>query len=232
MYHSITFGEKNTWDDWRLIPSSRPLFSPPEVKVASLEIPGTSGNLDMSELYGRILYGNRKGSFNFIVENDFRPWEEAYSDIMGYLHGKRMTAVLEDDPEYYYEGRFKVSQWDSGKNWSTITIDYEVEPYKYRVGYKSEEWQWSPYNQNGFAKDFMLIQVDDTKEVSILGRELQIPPKFIVSNQMVLTFDEESHILSKGVNEIPDLILEPGSTNTLTFAGTGILSIDYRGGVL
>ena len=28
MYHSITIGDKNTWDDWHLIPATRPLFHP------------------------------------------------------------------------------------------------------------------------------------------------------------------------------------------------------------
>lgn len=232
MYHSITFGNKNTWDDWRLIPSSRPLFAPPEVKVASLDIPGTSSTLDMTELYGRILYGNRKGSFNFIVENDFRSWEVAYSDIMGYLHGKRMTAVLEDDPGFYYEGRFKVNQWNSGKDWSTIAIDYDVDPYKYHVGYEDEELLWSPYNPDGFAKNFMLLPVEETMEVSIVGRRLQIPPKLIVNHSMTVTYNETEHTLNEGTNVIQALILEPSAENTLTFTGNGVVSIDYRGGVL
>ena len=30
-YHSVVFGEKNTWDDWHLVPSSRPVINPPDV---------------------------------------------------------------------------------------------------------------------------------------------------------------------------------------------------------
>ena len=44
-----------------------------------------------------------------------------------------MYMALIDDPGYYYKGRFRVSKpYDSdGKtNWSTVTIDYELEPYK------------------------------------------------------------------------------------------------------
>lgn len=29
MYHSITIGDKNTWDDWKMIPVSRPVVAPP-----------------------------------------------------------------------------------------------------------------------------------------------------------------------------------------------------------
>lgn len=134
MYHSISFGEKNTWDDWRLVPSSRPVFNPPAQKVKTLDIPGGDGLIDLSTaLTGYPVYQNRTGSIEFLVMNDFKPWQEAYSDIMDYLHGKTMRAVLEDDPDYFYEGRFAVNSWKSEKNWSKIVIDYSVGPYKWSL---------------------------------------------------------------------------------------------------
>ena len=140
MYHSITFGDKNTWDDWHLIPKSRPVFNPPAVKTRFVEIPGGNGSLDLtSALLGRASYKNRTGSFEFIVENGFKEWSVLYSEIMAYLHGKRMRAVLEDDPEYYYEGRFAVNEWKSEANWSSIVIDYEVEPYKKSLTTEGEQ---------------------------------------------------------------------------------------------
>ena len=46
MYHSITIGSKNTWDDWYLIPSSRPVVNPPKPKTKYIDIPGADGHLD------------------------------------------------------------------------------------------------------------------------------------------------------------------------------------------
>ena len=59
MYHSITFGDGslypsgspkegqfmgiNTWDDWHLIPSSRPVIASPGVSTNFVEIPGKHG---------------------------------------------------------------------------------------------------------------------------------------------------------------------------------------------
>lgn len=132
MYHSITFGDKNTWDDWHLVPSSRPVFNPPAQKVKTLDIPGGNGLIDLSQaLTGYPVFHNRTGSFEFLVTNGYQPWHMLYSDIMDYLHGRTMTAVLEDDPEYYYNGRFTVNAWKSEKNWSKIVIDYNVDPYKW-----------------------------------------------------------------------------------------------------
>ncbi len=98
MYHSITFGEKNTWDDWHLVPTSRPVFHPPAQKVKTIDVPGGNGVIDLSRaLTGYPVYQNRTGSFEFIVPNGFEPWEagrieqtpwhSVYSDIMDYLHG-------------------------------------------------------------------------------------------------------------------------------------------------
>lgn len=134
MYHSITFGSKNTWNDWHLVPTSRPVFDPPVLKERYIDIPGGDGVIDLTEsLTGYPVYQNRTGSLEFIVMNDYWPWQEAYSTICDYLHGQRMKAVLEDDRDYYYEGRFKVSKWKSDKYYSTITIEYSVSPYKKRL---------------------------------------------------------------------------------------------------
>ena len=135
MYHSITFGSgnnaKNSWDDWHLVPSSRLIFSPPPIKTKYVDIPGADGSIDLTEtLLGRPAYENRTGELEFIVVNGYGEWKDRYSEILNYLHGRQMRAVLEDDPGYYYIGRFTVDEWGSEENWSTITISYNVDPYK------------------------------------------------------------------------------------------------------
>lgn len=64
--------------------------------------------------------------------NQFSSWSERLQTIMSNIQGKRIKAVLEDDPGYYYEGRFHVSDWDStGDTYSIVTISYNVDPYKH-----------------------------------------------------------------------------------------------------
>lgn len=134
MYHSITFGDKNTWDDWHLIPISRPVFAPPPVKTKFVDVPGINGKMDLlALLVGAPTYGNRTGSFQFVVANDYWGWDTAYSTIMNYLHGQTRNATLEDEPGYYYTGLFSVSEWLSNKDFSVITIDYNVQPDKIAV---------------------------------------------------------------------------------------------------
>lgn len=137
MYHSITFGEpnncKNTWEDWHLIPSSKPVVNPPEYKEKMVDIPGSHGMLDLTEIFGAVLYGNREGELSFIMDPNYLPAEQLQQTILNYLHGKRIKMVLEDDPMYYYIGRFKVSKIQPGANYSGITIEYNLGPFKYRI---------------------------------------------------------------------------------------------------
>lgn len=139
MYHSVIFGDKNTWRDWHLVPTSRPVVSPPPLKSKTVDIPGGDGVIDLSDsLTGYPVFGRRTGSFEFIVVNDFyepvntyEEWHVTYSNIMNYLHGKKMEMALEDDPDYWYEGRFTVGSWTSDRSHSKITINYDLEPYKW-----------------------------------------------------------------------------------------------------
>lgn len=129
MYHSVTFGSMNSWDNWHLIPTSRPVFNPPDVKEQYVDIPGGNGVLDLTDtLNGQVTYGNRNGSMEFIVATDskynnqgdlrdkYGQWQDRYMTIANYLHGKKLRAVLEDDPYWYYEGRFKINQWKSDQH--------------------------------------------------------------------------------------------------------------------
>ena len=234
MYHSITFGTKNTWDDWHLIPTTRPVFNPPTVKASTIDLPGGDGVLDLTEfIAGRPLYNNRTGSFEFIVDNDFMRWEELYSEILNYLHGRSLKAVLEDDPGYYYQGRFTVNQWNSDKLYSKITIDYDVFPYKKETGAALDQWLGDPVNfKTGIIRVYKNIQVDGTKVVRVVGSTMPTNITITASaTGMTVTFQGVTYELPKGSFMDQDIVIVDG-INELTFTGSGIISIDLAGGKL
>ncbi len=237
MYHSITFGNKNTWDDWFLIPSSRPVFNPPEAKTLFLEIPGADGVIDLSTaLTGDVRYGSRTGSLEFIVDNGHKEWFELYSDIADYLHGQKMKAILEDDPSYYYEGRFTVNEWKSDKLHSLITIDYVVDPYKLELFSGIENWLWDSFNfETGIIREYKNLSVDGTLNFYIEGSRKPIVPTFIVSSSngkgITVVYNGTSYPLKDGENRVINIKLGQG-TQLLTFKGNGNVSINYRGGRL
>lgn len=134
----------NSYDDFHLIPKTRPLVEVPSPKTNYVDIPGGNGSLDFTDaLNGYPVYNNRSGNWEFYVENGHGNWADLYSNLLAKLHGKRMMVVLEDDiksvyNEYYqrdigaaktYIGRLSVGSWKSDKDWSSVTINYDFEPY-------------------------------------------------------------------------------------------------------
>lgn len=246
MYHSITFtvvdglvpkGDKNTWADWFLVPSSRPVFNPPSPKTTYIDIPGSDGHLDMTEaLTGDVTYDCRKGSLEFIVDNWHREWHELYSEIMDYLHGQTIRAVLEDDPAHYYEGRFTVNQWKSEPVNSKITIDYIVHPYKFDVWSSIEDWEWDPFDfESDVVREYKDLTVEAQLPLTIVGSRKPVIPEFTVEtadgNGLSVEYDGAVYYLPDGTSKNTHIVIREGETE-LTFYGHGTVSIDYRGGGL
>ena len=167
--HSISFvaqdgTTKNTWENWGLIADSRPTLSTPSPKTNVLDdVKMINGDIDLT--YSMVpypLYSNREGSFTFIYNPIFQSlynkeqnWVDLYSEIMRFIHGRNLQMILEDDDDYYYEGRFHVEDWTSNNDGSgsTITIGYSVYPYK-RSLYSSIE-----NDPSTFWPDLMLYNI-------------------------------------------------------------------------
>lgn len=237
MYHSVTFGDKNTWDDWHLIPSSRPVFNPPEPKTKFIDIPGADWHLDLSSsLTGDIAYNGRTGSMEFIVDNGHTEWHYLYSMILEYLHGQVLRAVLEDDPTHYYEGRFWVDSWKSQPQNSRIVIEYNVAPYRYERSTSLEDWYWDDFNfETGVVREYSDIRVDGSRVFTIPGDRMWVTPTFIVNSDngkgMKVSYDGVTYGLPDGQSRVVSIRLGAG-INTLIFNGMGTVSIEYRGGTL
>ena len=251
MYHSITFGEKNTWDDWRLVSPVLPSFAPPTQKTTYLDIPGASGVIDLSEmLTGYPIFNNREGSFEFLRLNGYESWQDIYSAIADYLHGRAMRCYLEDDRNWFYEGRFFIKDWKNTTPWTTVTIGYNVGPYKWSVRKTCDDWLWDPFNfQNGVitAAFFKNIRITSggawtrkTFPPELVG-SAPVCPSFAIqgtgSAGMDIRFvnptvhtDATRH-LRDGIHQIPDFLFV-GGRETLYFKGNGTVSIDFHQGRL
>lgn len=225
MYHSVTFRKAgasnvNTWNDWYLYSASRPAVPTPQPKTVTIDIPGADGSIDLTEaLTGRVTYQDIASSLNFIVSNDKDiSWVDLYSEIKNYLHGQRAQMILEDDPNYYYEGRFTVGGWNTGAHYSTITINYVVSPYKFELEQKSIK-----YTLN-----------NSTQTTSVAASSMPIVPTFEVRNStdgIRVTFEGVMYTIQNGTTKIPEFVLKNG-TNIIRFQGTGTIEMTYRGGKL
>lgn len=220
--HSITFGEKNTWTDWHLIPSSRPVIAIPEQKTNYIELPGENSSLDFSDyLSGDPIFSNREGDIEFVVDHDkWDHWEMARNEISNYLRGRELRMILADDPLWFYSGRFTMSNWRNGQNYSLVNIKYVLKPFKYRI---------EPRNE------YKNLSINGSKTVTVEGSVACESPTFIVSNAgqngLFLSCDEGWFNLPNGETKIAELKLRPGQ-HILTIQGSGTVTIDYHEGSL
>ena len=254
-FHSLTIGSKNTWDDWHLVPTSRPVVSPPSVKTKTIDIPGGDGIIDLTEsLTGYPVYNNRTFLQEFVVLNDFcelvdthEEWYSRYSDIMDYIHGQRMQLLLDDDEEYYYEGRFSVNSWKSDKNYSHITIESSLGPYKWARRITTDSnWVWDTFNfETGIIfssifKDISVNTVTKTVQLSsrLIGRA-PVCPTFVVTNaangiQVREGSSGSWTTLQNGSHQISSIVFHGQATQLQfkTSSGTGTVSVEFRQGRL
>ena len=201
---------RHTYDSWHLVPSNRPDIAIPPLRERLLEVPGSDGSLDLtSALTGYPLYGMREGSQEFWVLNDHpESWVTLRDTIIRYLHGKTKYMVLEDDPNYYYEGRWKVNNWKSDKDHSLITLDYTLKPYKL----KPNPTIYSINLSNGIERSVTIAQSDypivPIIRLAQIGSDTVTKIAYTNKRGETLDFDSEEHpakILNFGENYLTDM---------------------------
>ena len=130
--HGVIFGDKHTYRDWGLLTKSRPNISPPTPKLKLVQVPGSDNIIDLTEsLTGQVHYEMRTISFEFVMMAERARWPSLYSEIMNYLHGKKIRIIMDDDPNFYYTGRVTVGNLDPDKKTAVISMEAQVEPYKH-----------------------------------------------------------------------------------------------------
>lgn len=231
MYHSISFDDIHSYRDLHLVPTSRPAVNPPEAKTIYADVAGIDGPLDLSTaLTGFMLYGSRSGSWEFMARKRILPWETEYMDILNRLHGKRFEKIiLDDDPAYYYKGRLFVSDWKSEKANTFVSISYELQPYKYELFSSVDDWLWDPFNfETGIIREYSNLTVDGTLTLEIPGSARPHIPIINASGTLSVTYKGITYELSPGANLKTDILIG-SETATLTFTGTGSVSVIYQG---
>lgn len=213
----VTFGDKHSYHHWGLMLKSRPVISPPTPKTKYVDVPGANGALDMTQsLTGFVQYENRKITFEFVLMADRDAWSAIYSDVLDYLHGRKLDIIMDEDPMFYYTGRVTVNKWSVAHRIPTITMTAEVEPFK-TARYSDPQ--------------YMNLMVEESRTVTLYGMRKPTVPAFTVSADMQLEFGGQTYTLPAGTSKLPGIVIREG-VNMLAFTGNGTVSIDYKGGRL
>ena len=126
----VTFGNKHTWTDWGAYLNTRPAIASPEPRTKIIDVEGSNGSLDLTELFGRVLYKDREFSVKLLLIDNREDWDSTYSTILNYLHGRRMDMITDEDSGYKWNGRFYVEGMQTSDYKAIITIKGTLNPFK------------------------------------------------------------------------------------------------------
>lgn len=230
----VTFDDRiHTWRDWGLNLVS--IYIPmPEPKTQIRDIPGGDGNIDLTEVNGRPAYKDRSGLelvFD-LMDEDYKVWFLKYSEFAKEIHGKKVKMVLDDEPEHYYMVRLNLDGQKTNPVYGEITLSGTAEPFKYDHVASNEPWKWGPFNFcTGIIRNLSDRVISGTnRTITILGAGIDNPPVFIVTeaDNLKLTHEGRTYVLKVGRNRFPAVRVGKEDV-TLTFSGTGKMSVEYRG---
>lgn len=240
MQSGITIGDKHTYNDFNLLMSSY-YIPEPEPKVQKIDIPFSSGSIDVTDITGVTPYNDRDGlEFVFgLKDGSHEAWAIAVRNISMYLHGQKMKMILDYDPQYYYMVRLQVNPEKTSRTTGQITLSGSAEPFKYALLASNEPWKWDPFSfvDGHITETTSDITVSGTKNITIYAGGVLTSPTFYVyeSTNLTVTFDDTVYKLDKPntakayeVYRFPQL--KVGNTDSiLTFNGVGKVSVEYRG---
>lgn len=248
---TIRFETENyydTWDDFHLIPTARPILSLPTPNTKFVSIPGRKDPIDLTEyLTGHSTFGNRTGSWSFFTDVDYVEqrlggWVAFDKRLRSLFHGHVGKIVLLDDPSYFYTGELTMGQWQTGEDRSTVTISYDLYPYKKDLSSTMELWKFDEFDfRDGVIMYLKDMEVNGSRDVKVYGSRERISPHISGSSGLVIyKYENESWVnygnvptksIASNDSIIPRLVIDYGE-NLLRFTGTGSVTIDYRRGLL
>lgn len=248
---TIRFETENyydTWDDFHLIPTARPILSLPTPNTKFVSIPGRKDPIDLTEyLTGHSTFGNRTGSWSFFTDVDYVEqrlggWVAFDKRLRNLFHGHVGKIVLLDDPSYFYTGELTMGQWQTGDDRSTVTISYDLYPYKKDLSSTMELWKFDEFDfRDGVIMYLKDMEVNGSRDVKVYGSRERISPHISGSSGLVVyKYENKSWVnygnvptksIASNDSIVPRLVIDYGE-NLLRFTGTGSVTIDYRRGLL
>lgn len=232
-----TYYVKHTYYDFNLLMTA--LYIPePEVKRQVVDIPFGSGSIDLTESAGTIPYADRKGlSFEFFVKNaNPQAWAIAMTNLSMALHGKKVKMRSDYELDTYFVVRLHIDYQKSDKTHAKIVITGVAEPFKYSITASNEPWIWDTFNfETGQIISTADIVVNGTTTITIPASGLMTTPTFIVTQAgaglgVVYNTNPPKILLmpNTGTYKFPQIKAGGDSATTITFVGSGRVSISYR----
>lgn len=231
----VKIGNKHT-DDFNLHVTDFSLQQP-EPQTHLINVPGRNGLLDLTEVHGSVVYGNRKIKLTCVHKDNIpQDWHNTNSALLAEYHGNRCNIIFDSEKDYYYNGRLSVANTKNSQMHSTYTITADCDPYAYEVQDRGSPWIWDIFNFNTgkiYQDKYCNVSVDSSYTL-ICEHNGQMPVTVtieLVSGEITVTFRGVTYNLELGNNYIPEITVT-NRNFILRFEGNGYVNIHYRGGKL
>lgn len=218
MARGTDFGGVHSYRDLHLVQAAVDV-QPAEPKTNFIDIPGADGSKDLSESpAGRVVYNSREITWTYkLYPGD--NWVAKYAQVSNALNGKSCKITLDDDPDYYYQGRVLVDKHAADGILHTITVVAICQPYKLCHDTTS-------HSANLTTSYSTLTLINERKPVI---------PSITVSVPTTLLWKGNTYAVTAGTHRLLDIMLVEGS-NTLqaktTSAGSGTIKVAFQKGAL
>lgn len=217
MARGTDFGGVHSYRDLHLV--QNPVnVEPAKPKLNFIDVPGADGSKDFTESpAGRVVYNTRKITWTFkLYPGD--NWAAKYTQVSNAINGRACKITLDDDPDYYYQGRVSVDKHASDSILHTITVVATCQPYKLRQAETNLTFSLTTSNRT----------------MSLTNERMAVVPTITLTAAAVLTWAGKSYTLAAGTHKVLDIVLTEGnnSLQAKTSSGTGTISIKYQKGAL
>lgn len=208
--NGVKFDDKHSIIDWDLLMVSKSIPLP-EPKTISVDIPGRDGKIDLSNAFGEIKYENRTLTFDFDIFSNPSDWWELREKIAQTLYDKKIKIILDQDSNYYYLGRCKITSFTTTFTVAHISIECDCEPFKYKL------------TETSISNNLV---AGETYTFSNLDKS--VIPIFELSDEATVEFEGNSYSLSAGTHKVLDIIFKRGNNYIKIISGTGTMKLTYQ----
>lgn len=253
---NVQIDEFKTFDDWGLILKKKTITSATP-KIEQVEVPARNGVIDMTYVVSdELKYSNRTITMNFILKDYvFEKVDAFVSMIQSAIQGKDVKIQFENDIEYFWQGRIKVTNTSNGKGVNPkveITMVADVFPFRFSEVSSMDEWEWDTFDfENDVVKNMKDILVAPSASFDFYADKYNTAPNIIVSEttgtvkvtiwywgigkqeEPILVIDSEE--LFVGDNTLYDWDVKEGVYQIDLWVerhNSALVSIDTRGGSL
>lgn len=210
----VTIGTYHTYDDWGLTLVSQSISEATPI-TNYVEVPGRNGPLDYTEFFGDVIYEQRTLSMTFVVPISASFWQ-TFSTVANAVHGHRLPVVFDTDPDWYYDGRVRVSTWEHDRGMGTIEIEVECDPYKLKK-----------------TETVVTKTVSGTTTMTLTNSRKPVVPEWTSTGSVKITFNGRTYTIgTAGTFVIPEIQLSQGNNVVTLSDSTATVTATYREGSL